>query len=238
MTFSYSVRFLTGWVKGHAGAIALLGALTLIGGAGGFLVGRDWNWLMLPRFRGPAVLDCQGEVPDAVNNMHSALAIVGGTDAFAGVGSAHKDITARPGSLLQGEVRIHVAMHAWPAFRAEMIGTPSWGNPRTSFWRVAWTAPSTKAAVSLNAPAKPGVYHIIFAMQLEMYAVSVASATNWEYVIAHGPDWNPATEIAAWRRGQIADAQLFGCAVAAWRGGPGGQPHMVAPADAITVTVR
>jgi hypothetical protein len=85
----------------------------------------------------------------------------------------------------------------------------------------------------VTAPAKPAIYHILFAFQWEIGGDHVASATNWA---TGGDRWDDGNDIAEFTSSQIAESQKYGCAVDDWLMQTGMQEVLV-PSDAITVLV-
>ena len=175
---------------------------------------------------------------DCVNagNAHGLIQIVSGIGTFAAMDDAHKSLTVAPGSLLQGAVTLRV-INGGPGFAvAPLIQTPSWGDHETSWSSIGYVRPGESqftAQVNLTAPVQPGVYHILFAFQLETDGESVASATNWA---RYNNIWNDGNDIADFNSSQIQQAQQTGCAINPWLMETGIQPAYV-PADAITVDV-
>ncbi len=176
--------------------------------------------------------------PGVTNNTHGLISITGGSGSFAAVSASNNTITVAPDTPLSGNVTMTVINNGPPSAVAPLIGTPSWGSDSSSYWSVNNSVPtgtSTQTSVvSLRAPSTPGIYHILFAFQLELGADHVASATNW----AVGADkWNDGNDIAQFSPTQIAEAQRFGCAADDWLMQTG-MKKLLVPSDAITVIVE
>ena len=77
------------------------------------------------------------------------------------------------------------------------------------------------------------MYHIVFAMQLELSGSNVASGTDWAL---HHDTWDDGNEIARFDLKQILQAQQAGCTTDRWLT-TGGYELMAVPADAITLQV-
>jgi hypothetical protein len=169
-------------------------------------------------------------------NAHGLIQIVSGTGAYANVDDAHKSLSVVPGSLLQGTIALHV-INGGPGFAiAPLVQTPSWGNHETSWSLIGYLRPGESqftAQANLTAPVQPGVYHILFAFQLETNGGSVASATSWA---RYKNIWNDGNDIADFNSSQIQQAQQTGCALNPWLTETGIQSIYV-PVDAITVDV-
>ena len=120
---------------------------------------------------------------------------------------------------------------------APLIYTPSWGAPDSSWRLVAKWVPDGTTLYSpplhLTAPSARGLYHLIFAFQLELTGADVASGTNWRL----GHDiWTKGNEIAKFSGEQIREAQTFGCTTSHWLL-QHGYDTLSIPADAITINV-
>jgi hypothetical protein len=171
------------------------------------------------------------------NDIHGFIRIQRGTGAFKDISPTNKTIVVAPGSSLSGTVALLVRNGGSPGSVAPVIGTPSWGDPRTAFWTISgWFRTGEgdlSTPVHLTAPNEPGTYYILFAMQLEMNGANVASGTSWA---VHHDVWGDGNDIAQFTPTQITEAQRNGCAVDTWlfQGGP--QPIAV-PSDAVEVIV-
>ncbi len=185
-----------------------------------------------------APLQCaQAAGAGLTNNTHGYIRITSGSGDFANINAANKMINVQAGSPISGAVFMTVVNHGAPSAVAPMIGTPSWGNPATSFWTVTpsvATGTSTiRSSVHLTAPTTPGIYSIIFAYQLEIGEDHIASGTNW----ATGTDiWGDGNDIAEFTTAQIAQAQQSGCTLDNWIV-QGGRELLLVPADAISLKV-
>ena len=183
-------------------------------------------------------IECeQAPYPGLVNNTHGYVRFSSGTGDFANINALNTVVTVPPGSRLSGAVLMTVVNQAPPSAVAPMIGTPSWGNPETTFWTVTPSVGTgrslVRSSVHLRAPLRAGTYYIVFAYQLELGADHVASATNWA---TNTDNWNDGYNIAEFSLRQIAEAQTAGCAIdkCTFRSG---RRILLVPADAITVRV-
>lgn len=183
--------------------------------------------------------ECTGQWSLVVaNNTAGTVALASGTGSFEGVSADRKAIAVSPGQSLDGKVALLVHNGGAPFAIAPLIYTPSWGVPEKSWQLIARSVPDGTTLYSpeihLPAPATRGLYHLIFAFQLEMNGAQVASGTSW--VIGHN-DWKDGNEIAGFNAEQIREAQTFGCTSVRWLTKYGYEPFSV-PADAITINVR
>ncbi len=86
------------------------------------------------------------------------------------------------GESIQGEVELMVSngMHAGAV--APVAATVTFGDPRRSFWTVAWSTAvgdqRHSARVDLRAPTKPGRWHLLFAMSGSYNVEQIASGTH------------------------------------------------------------
>jgi hypothetical protein len=164
------------------------------------------------------------------------LQIQSGAGAFADLTSKNKTLRADAGSLLDGTVTLR-AIDLGPAFASTpLIQTPSWGDPQSTWRLISNVSPGQQtltAQIRERLPSQAGVYHILFAFNMEMDGGNVASLTNW----ARGRDvWNDGNDLAQMDSSEIQDAQQSGCIVTAALGVEGYVPIYL-PADAITVNV-
>jgi len=185
-----------------------------------------------------AGLRCLGSGDPAVRNeIHGVIRILGGSGSFAGMSSGKRLLTVHHGSQLVGSIRLHVVNEGKPDAVAPLIGTVSWGDPSHAFWMVAsWVRTGEQdldAQVRITVPNKPGTYHILFAMQLEMSGSNVASGTSWAI---HHDTWDDGNEIAQFGLSQILQAQHEGCTTDRWLT-TRGYELIAVPADAITLQV-
>ncbi len=166
------------------------------------------------------------------------LVVLGGGGTFSNVAPGQLTVATTPGGLLSGEVVLSADNSGQSFDVAPLIGTPSWGDPATSYWTIDHSIPTGSGtyttAVSLTAPNRPGTYHVLFAFALEEHGYDIASATNW--AAGAPPQWGNGDNIAELDSSQIAQAQHYGCAVDRWTMQTGPRYVLVAAA-AITVTV-
>jgi len=172
------------------------------------------------------------------NNTAGTVSLVSGAESFDRISSDRKELVVAPGQSLDGKVTLLVHNGGAPFARAPFIYTPSWGAPDKSWQLITKSVPDGatlyKPEVHLTAPSAQGIYHLIFAFQLEMTGADVASGTNWP--IGHDV-WDDGNEIADFIPEQIREAQSFGCTTARWLYDYGYGNETV-PADAITISVR
>jgi transcriptional regulator with XRE-family HTH domain len=198
-----------------------------------------------PRFRGAPKLhitepaQCTTDWSERVqNNTHGTVSLASGTNSFAGLGPQHKQLDAVHGSRLSGKVMLIVLNGGAPFAVAPLVYTPTWGAPEDSWRLIApWVPDGTKLytpIVQLASPSIPGLYHIVFAYQLEKTGADVASATSW---FLRRDVWGDGDDLADWSSEQISEAQRFGCTTAMWLSQFGYLVESV-PADAITLRVR
>jgi hypothetical protein len=220
----------------NSGSTDSAGAQTAWGGRS-----RAWTTSAAEPATEPTVMadsDCLGSDREGVrNNTHGTVEIVSGAGAFDTINSEQKKITVSPGAALQGAVTLRV-LNLGPGFAvALMVETPSWGDHAAS-WRLLGNLPTGEvtrmANIDLHAPLQPGIYHILFAFQLELSGGNVASGTNWS---TRGDVWNDGNDLAEFSPLQIRNAQSWGCAIDPWLMPEGPQLFYV-PADAITVEVK
>ena len=180
---------------------------------------------------------------DCVNpkylSFKGAIRILSGTGPFEHVSPGNKTVAAPPGGPLNGTLTLRVSNRGPVTAYAPLIGTVSWGNHSDGYWKAMasimpgeYTFPTR---VHVNAPARAGTYHILFAMAQEYEDSNVASATNW---LLHRDVWDDGNDIAGFSRVQIAQAQKYGCTIDQWLDAAGRYAPVVVPADAITVHVR
>ena len=171
------------------------------------------------------------------DEIHGAIRILGGTGSFAGISSSKKLLTVHPRSPLVGSVRLHVVNGGKPDAVAPLIGTVSWGDPSHAFWTIESSVRTRQqdleTQVQVTVPTAPGMYHIVFAMQLELSGSNVASGTDWAL---HHDTWDDGNEIARFDLKQILQAQQAGCTTDRWLT-TRGYELMAVPADAITLQV-
>lgn len=172
------------------------------------------------------------------NNTHGALSVVSGDGAFASVSPSYKTFVVRPDAMLRGHVRIQVADLRPALSTAPLVAAASWGERDTSWSTLVRSVPDGRSVLSplvaMRAPAKPGAYALIFALQIEPRADEVASGTDW---VAGALRWSGPDTIAGYNPSQIADAQTFGCAIAR-RAVAGGYAWFYVPSDALRIIAR
>jgi hypothetical protein len=168
-----------------------------------------------------------------------AIRILSGTGVFDLVSPYNKTVAAPPGKPLKGTLTVRVLNGGPAEAYAPLIGTVSWGNHSTGFWKaMASLMPGEHTfptQVQVVAPSRAGTYHILFAFALEWEASDVASGTRW---LAHHDVWDDGNDIAELSPLQIAQAQKYGCTIDRWLDQGNEYTPMVVPADAITVQVR
>ena len=172
------------------------------------------------------------------NNTAGAISLESGTQSFEGLSADRKIIDVAPGERLDGTITLLAHNGGAPFAVAPLIYTPSWGVPERSWQLIQRWVPGGTTLYSpelhLTAPAVRGIYHVIFAFQLEMNGAQVASATGWR--IGHEV-WNDRNDIAHFSSEQVHEAQTFGCTTVRWLTEYGYEPLSV-PADAVTISVR
>ena len=164
------------------------------------------------------------------------LRIQSGEGAFSELTSKNKALSADAGSLLDGTVTLR-AIDLGPAFASTpLIQTPSWGDPQSAWRLISNVSPGQEtltARIRERLPSQAGVYHILFAFNMEMDGGNVASLTNW----ARGRnEWNDGNDLAQMDSSEIQDAQQSGCIFTVALGVEGYVPIYL-PADAVTVNV-
>ena len=106
-------------------------------------------------------------------------------------------VTVAPGQTISGTVEISV-VNSHESHAVFPVGaTPTWGDPRTSYWSIDDWAPALsttryRVPVELTAPATPGTYAILFAAAPETSLAHVMSATRW---YSGEPRWNDGDDI-------------------------------------------
>ena len=97
---------------------------------------------------------------------HNILSITGGTLAgqVLNPSSSPKQIVVAPGQQLTGTFNLNYTNQMDPGAVAPIAATPTWGDPASSYWTVASSAPtggsSYTVQVNLTAPATVGTYYI------------------------------------------------------------------------------
>lgn len=167
-----------------------------------------------------------------------AVSIVSGTGSFSPLSSSEKKITAYQGSSIAGSLVLS-ATSVWdPGEPVQLIGTPTWGDPASSFWTVnsslsLGTSVQTVEGVDLVAPLSVGTYHLIFAFRSEVFPWSVASGTSSE---VGGPVWGDGNDLATSSLSMISEAQTYGRMNVDWLFLSGTKSVFV-PCDAVSVDV-
>ena len=108
-------------------------------------------------------------------------------------------IRVAPGGEIAGTVDIEVFNAHGSNTEFPVIVTPTWGEHSTSWREVARSVrpgfTEHRARLSLVAPSRPGVYHVVFVGAPETTAEQVASGTHWRIGAAV---WNNQADVAAW----------------------------------------
>jgi formylglycine-generating enzyme required for sulfatase activity len=91
-------------------------------------------------------------------------------------------VTVAPAERIEGSVVIRCNNPEPAASVAPVAATPTWGNPRTSFWVVDRWAKSGvseyRVPITLTAPDTPGTRYIVFAMGWTYNAEQIMSGTH------------------------------------------------------------
>ena len=121
------------------------------------------------------------------------------------IDNSNPSLSVTPGQTISGTVGLTVENDHGGHAVFVVEATPTWGDHRSSYWRLPIFVPAFGAAqedvnINLTAPSAPGTYAIIFAAQAEFSGGYVASATHWP---SGSPRWDNGDDIAGWSLSQI-----------------------------------
>jgi len=166
----------------------------------------------------------------------SSIQIKSGTGSFSGITSINKQIIVGKGSSISGSITM-TTINGWASSATIiLIGTPSWGNPQTSYWSFGSVVTSSTqiATTSLSAPSTSGTYYLIFIFSGEKNGAEVASLTNWAY---GNPKWGDGNDVATFDSNQISEAQSTGRTIVNLLLQTGYELISM-PCDAVTIVVQ
>ena len=129
-----------------------------------------------------------------------SIFLLGGSLNGVRLDRGNPTVTVAPGQRISGSVDISV-VNSHEAHAVFPVGaTPTWGDPRTSYWSIDYWAPALSTTqyqvpMELTAPATPGTYAILFAAAPETSLAHVMSATRW---YSGDPRWSDGDDIAGW----------------------------------------
>ena len=145
-----------------------------------------------------------------------SIFLLGGSLNGVRLDRGNPTVTVAPGQRISGSVDISV-VNSHEAHAVFPVGaTPTWGDPRTSYWSIDYWAPALSTTqyqvpMELTAPATPGTYAVLFAAAPETSLAHVMSATRW---YSGEPRWNDGDDIAGWGRSRLDQAIVEGFVMA------------------------
>jgi serine/threonine-protein kinase len=136
-------------------------------------------------------------IPDSPKDSSVAILLQGGQLAGQKLDPIHPRIVVSSGSQITGVIKIKVRNNMGGNAIAPLAGTPTWGIPEQSLWRIESWVPtgltSHDVQVNLIAPNTVGTYYIVFALAGTYNIEQIMSGTHPGW----GADWTRGNKIAA-----------------------------------------
>ncbi|MBN2496915.1 MAG: PD40 domain-containing protein, partial [Deltaproteobacteria bacterium] len=142
----------------------------------------------------------------------NSILVTGGTLAGQALDPAAPAIRVGPSASISGTIETQIAnMAGESGWVFPVCGTPSWGDPASSYWtQNSWFHLGTGAQtfnVNLTAPDTPGRYYIFMAGSYEMDCGDVLSLTRWQ----DPPEiWGDGNDVADWELAEALQARKHG----------------------------
>ena len=133
------------------------------------------------------------------------------------LGPGQRTIVARRGGEIAGTIGVRSAMYGGQA-SVILVAVPTWGDRTRGFVLMISLSPDSydqrlTIPFRIQAPERPGHYHLILTANTETTGEFVASGTNWLLGRAR---WFDGNDVADWTEAQIAQANREGRTMMRW----------------------